>query len=1038
MRKVSSTEINGEIEGIERTDGRTEVLVDVQGTMIAYPLSNDLICFKSALQDKDLTTCVDILEKTIGSEENRAMWQELQSISLQLGSLSITNRCAAALGNISLVRFIHSIQKCAVNDESGLQTNWKAQGKISQLRKAFLEAEKLYLSYNKVNDVIFMYENLMMFQDALRVVENYKSSEYGVKRDFYFNLLMKTGHKEKAAQVIEILGDPIHAISIYLEIRLPGKAAQVVLDKDIIHPPQLLERVAASLANLGSMKKAGQVYERIGQLQNALSHFIKGFAFQEALTLARIEMPSKVTEVEEYWGDHLVSMNQHHLAVDHFLNSHSLQKAVEASIEANMWDVASETAKQLEGLSKTNCEGLARKFMSVKRFQEAERLFMMANMKIAIVSMYLTNEMWEDAIKTARNLLDETEIHELFISEVDAMIEGNKYCAAEQLLLLLDSPKKAIEMWKSLDNFDKAMDLVNEYCPELFAQTNQHFAGVRENENCLDAAEILYINAGDWLGAINMHRKSDNWDDAIRIAQASGDDEILNRVAYAYSIFLGENAQKILSDLSLLDSAIQFATEIGSFAKAIKLAEGIKSHDDLASLYVQSAEALEKSGNLFEAENEYIKAGNVIGAVKMYIRTKSLDDAERIARKFNSQDLPLVLLAKANDAAANGFFEDAEQLFIECGKPELILELYKKNEMWDEAHRISTTYFSHQYNGTGNASEESDSEGLSNSIEHDETLEEEHQLNSDAVKKMEETLKHSNPNTVGHFLSTILIDKSSIPDYNLHINLYLMLVQKILKFNKKNESSTDYCNILSGLRAVLSSSLMRFQTGASTNDAATTKTFIHLIMTVHYNYLMEVCDRHGLMKIACKCSLTVLRFAIVKVDGTSKSLVPADKAFYKAGTLCRKMDHRPLAFTILNKYIDVIEAMEEDEFPGFTDNDFDATNIALDNFSIPTEHYIHDEDSREEIRDWVLSFCINSSLERDLPKVGKIIKGELHEGLYDCPHEKCIITGFPIAENSLMKLQNIDADEQDWNSFVNKVGHQPWDDINVASADLNL
>ncbi|CAN0248086.1 unnamed protein product, partial [Discosporangium mesarthrocarpum] len=79
-----------------------------------------------------------------------------------------------------------------------------------------------------------------------------------------------------------------------------------------------------------------------------------------------------------------------------------------------------------------------------------------------------------------------------------------------------------------------------------------------------------------------------------------------------------------------------------------------------------------------------------------------------------------------------------------------------------------------------------------------------------------------------------------------------------------------------------------------------------------------------------------------------------------------------LAFVLLNRYVDLTEAIEDGD-PGALDNaDFaEATNVPVIE-TLPTRQYVPNESEREEVRDWVLSVCMDASIEQALPPEGEV------------------------------------------------------------------
>ena len=96
-------------------------------------------------------------------------------------------------------------------------------------------------------------------------------------------------------------------------------------------------------------------------------------------------------------------------------------------------------------------------------------------------------------------------------------------------------------------------------------------------------------------------------------------------------------------------------------------------------------------------------------------------------------------------------------------------------------------------------------------------------------------------------------------------------------------------------------------------------------------------------------------------------VIPADKAFYDAGQCARQNNDLSMAFVFLNRYLDITEAMEENEASSTSldNSDFADTGIPVE-FPIPDKQFLSDKD-REKVRDYVLELSMNASVQQALP-----------------------------------------------------------------------
>ena len=72
---------------------------------------------------------------------------------------------------------------------------------------------------------------------------------------------------------------------------------------------------------VSSYPQAGDLFEKVGDNDRALSAFRKGRTYRRAVELARITFPNEVIRLEEEWGDYLVSQKQLDAAINHFIEA---------------------------------------------------------------------------------------------------------------------------------------------------------------------------------------------------------------------------------------------------------------------------------------------------------------------------------------------------------------------------------------------------------------------------------------------------------------------------------------------------------------------------------------------------------------------------------------------------------------------------------------------------------------------------------------------------------------------------------------------
>lgn len=193
--------------------------------------------------------------------------------------------------------------------------------------------------------------------------------------------------------------------------------------------------------------------------------------------------------------------------------------------------------------------------------------------------------------------------------------------------------------------------------------------------------------------------------------------------------------------------------------------------------------------------------------------------------------------------------------------------------------------------------------------------------------------------------------------------------------------------------------------------------FENMLLVAHYYSCRSAALSHkSLEAVAAKLAVSLLRHIDV---------IPADKAFYEAGMMCKNIGWENMAFVFLNRYLDMSEAIEDGSLDMLDNSDFQNTDIPFE-FPLPEKLYLS-ESQHEEIKEWVLAVSMDQRVEQVLPKDERdTYEASLvaeNTGIRSLP---CVITGYPVLRNKLeFKRPGKAANKDDWNKFLmaTKVSH---------------
>lgn len=157
----------GDIIGIERQEGKTEILINKGMKTFRHPLDNGLIEFGTAMDDNDFERAVSFLETLDVAEETECMWRKLADRALAAENLLVAERCFAALGLLSKAQYL-KVTRDIAEQEDDMQ-HFKVQARILILLGELKRAEALYLEHDAIEDAISMYTKFRMYENALEV-----------------------------------------------------------------------------------------------------------------------------------------------------------------------------------------------------------------------------------------------------------------------------------------------------------------------------------------------------------------------------------------------------------------------------------------------------------------------------------------------------------------------------------------------------------------------------------------------------------------------------------------------------------------------------------------------------------------------------------------------------------------------------------------------------------------------------------------------------------------------------------------------------
>ena len=698
--KVTTFPIKGEIEDIERSEGRTEVIVDEGMNTVSYALDEALIGFGYAIQRKDYQKAISILSPLQLTDETQTMWKQLSALALEEQQFEIAEQCYAILGNVAKSRYLHKVNKLMKENkdpnDDGSGNEFLVRVQLAALNQQWQTCESLYLDQGKFDDAIQLYTDIHKWQEALSLSERTNHPEHDSLKENFYQWLLQTGQEIEAGDFKKKRGDYLAAINIYLNGDAPTRAASAFKKMyNNRYPGQydqvVFQNILDGLQRLGLHEKIGQFLEHFGHFDRALKAYCEGRAYQRATDLCRKEFSSDVVRPEEEWGDWLVKQRQSDSAVNHFIEAGQARKAIEAALASRQWTRVAEIAYSLDReTARDYYYKVAKHYESSTNYSEAEKYFVQAGVPQEAVDMYASANHWEAAHRIAAGYMSKSEVQELYARRGRELEANSKFKEAEKMYLASKAPDLAIQMYKSNDMFEQMIRLVSVYKKEDLAETHKHLAQEREAEGMLKQAEHHYVEGKFWKNAVQMYRARGMWDDAIRVAKLHGGSSASKQVAFAWAVHLGgDEGTKLLQKFGLVEQAIDYALENGAFEHAFDFAQNSRTTQKLLEVHLKYAMYLEDEGRFKEAEDEFLKAEKPREAIDTYLHQHEWGPAMRVAENFDMHSVPEIFVANGRVLAQQKDFVNAEAMFLKGKDPELAMQMYREEGLWEDAIRVA-------------------------------------------------------------------------------------------------------------------------------------------------------------------------------------------------------------------------------------------------------------------------------------------------------------------------------------------------------------
>ncbi|KAL7987120.1 hypothetical protein Chor_006039, partial [Crotalus horridus] len=380
-----------------------------------------------------------------------------------------------------------------------------------------------------------------------------------------------------------------------------------------------------------------------------------------------------------------------------FLEQNAVEEAMEMYQELHMWDECISVAEAknhpaLEKLRQSYYEWL----LQTQQEERAAEVQESQGDLQAAIGLYLKAGL---PAKAAQLTMDREELLaniDLINRIATALIRGELFEQAGELFEKIRNPQRALECYRKGNSFLKAVELSRSVFPAEVVKLEEGWGDHLVQQKQLDAAINHYIEARCAIKAIEAAIGARQWKKAIYILDMQDRKTATKyypKIAQHYAALQEyEIAEELYIKGDHIKDAIDMYTQAGHWEKAHKLASKCMKPEDVSVLYITQAQEMERQGKYKEAERLYITVDEPDLAITMYKNCKMYDEMIRLLAKYHKDLLSDTHLHLGKELEADGHLQEAEYHYLEAKDWKAAVNMYRVNNMWDEAYRVAKAH----------------------------------------------------------------------------------------------------------------------------------------------------------------------------------------------------------------------------------------------------------------------------------------------------------------------------------------------------------
>ncbi|XP_063226619.1 intraflagellar transport protein 172 homolog isoform X1 [Bacillus rossius redtenbacheri] len=932
-----------------------------------------------------------------------------------------------------------------VQSDPEMLRNEELVGKVSSaLERADMleQLGELYEKVNRTEKAFACYRKAKAFSRAIELARFIAPEDVVSLEEEWGNHLMASKQMDAAVSHFIEAGRSSKALEAAMAARQWKKAVHIIQAiEDVQSVSKYYVQLGEHFASTHDYKMAEKLYLKAGMFEEVMAMYMQGGDWEKAYEIARQHLDlAKVSPMFIEEAKKLEEQGKLRDAEKLYLSVAEPDLAISMYKKHRQYDQMIRLVSQHHpGLVQTTHLHLAQELEAGSDWQRAEHHYLAAGEWKNAVNMYRAADLWEDAYRVARSSGEaQAALQVAFLWAVSLGPDS-----ASKLLAKLHLLEEVVEYACEITEFDFAFELARLSLKQKLPDIHYKYAMTLEDHGKFKLAEEEFMEAGKPREAVLMYIHNQDWINARRVAElhdAESLPEVL--VGQAKDAFDKKNFSQFESHLLLAKKpeiiVLQYQ-EVGMWAEAVRACQeylpaqlpavqaryeqavGSSTAQDSAG-YLAQARQWERSGDYREAIDCYLKVNPANTKDPNAVVQAWREAANLVGQHLQGPVAIQVAKVLGPQLIAVKEYILAAKVFMTADLVKEAIDAFIIAEEWSKAKRVARElepeyeeYVDKHYKESLRRQGRADQLADVDIIGALDLLAEQRQWgrcletatrHGPQVLNKYVALQASHLIKDGYVLEALdLYTKYDVPLAPQNFNIYKRIAVDV--FGLKDLSGPESYQTWAKLRTML----FRITEGMQTvSDLARPlqQEFEELLLICHY-FASRCAFRSAkaLDQLTTKLSVAMLRHTDV---------IPADKAFYEAGTDCKAVERESEAFVFLNHYLDLSEAMEEGNLELVDHTDLGCTDFPAE-IPLPAAPFLSPQ-QHEEVKEWVLAVSMDQRVDQVLPLDDR---GVYAAKLGDAP--ACVVSGFPVLARRGRNPVELGrpgrlANRDDWNKLL--------------------